>query len=77
MAKACGRFDNADVVDGFLSGHRSIDTLRIVAADPAKPSKSELDFFGILKSRYHAHGIAIEFISIEKAMPGRGLSLER
>lgn len=68
---------NAEVVDRFLSGHRSIDTLRVVASDPGKPSKSELDFFGVLKTRYHVHGIAIEFISIEKAMPGRGLSLER
>lgn len=68
---------NADIVDRFLSGHRSVDTLRIVVSDPAKPTKAELDFFGNLKTRYQSHGIAIEFISIEKSMPGRGLSLER
>jgi len=68
---------DVNAVDQFLSGNRSVDTLRIVAHDPANPTKEELDFFGVLKSRYQQHGVSIEFTSIEKTMPGRGISLER
>jgi len=64
-------------VDRFLSGHRNVDTLHIVTADPKKPTQAEVDLFNNLKERYRSHGVAIEFISIEKAMPGRGLGLER
>lgn len=68
---------NTDMVDQFLGGNRSVDTLRLVVADRHKPTQAELDFFGTLKARYQSHGVAVEFISIEKTMPGRGLSLER
>lgn len=68
---------DTDVVDRFLSGHRSVDTLRLVALDPAKPTKDELDFFGVLKNRYQQHGIAVEFTSAERTLPGRGLGLDR
>lgn len=68
---------DARAVDHFLSGERNVDSLHVVVADPKNPTQAELDFFNTLKSRYHQHGVAIEFTSIEKTMPGRGLSLER
>lgn len=68
---------DATVVDRFLSGQCNVDTVRIVAKDPTMPSKDELDFFGILKNRYQQHGIAVEFTSVEKTLPGRGIGLER
>jgi hypothetical protein len=64
-------------VDKFLSGERHVDTLQVVAKNPAKPTKGELDFFGIIKNRYQQHGISVEFTSIEKTLPGRGHGLER
>ncbi len=65
------------LIDRFLSSQKHVDTLQIVASDPAKRTKVELDFFNNLKNRYHAHGVSVEFISMEQTLPGRGLSLER
>ena len=68
---------NADVVGEFLAGNKRLSAIELVVFDAKHPTKGELDFFNVLKSRYADHGISFSLISMDKAMPGRGISFDR
>ena len=64
----------ADVVDAFISEHRQVSQVLLIFAN-AKPSKAELDFFGVLKNRYQHHGIEVGHAGMDKTLSREGPDL--
>lgn len=60
-----------DTVDAFISEHRQVSKIVLVFAN-AKPTKDELDFFGVLKTRYQHHGIEVGHAGMEKTLSREG-----
>jgi hypothetical protein len=67
---------NADIVSEFMATNKQLKSIEVVVFDTKRPSKGELDFFNVLKSRHGEHGISFNFISIDKALPARGLGFD-
>lgn len=65
---------NAESVDHFLVREPSTKKLEIVFSGK-NPSKTELDFFNILKKRYQPFGISVEVVSFENALGKEGPDL--